>query len=33
MERMFLTRRGVPYKVVDEVDMSAWIAAPPAYRR
>lgn len=27
MERLFLTRRGVPYKVSDGVDMSAWRAA------
>jgi hypothetical protein len=24
MEALFLTRRGIPYKVVDEPDMSAW---------
>jgi hypothetical protein len=24
MERLFLTRRGIPYKVSDEVDMTAW---------
>jgi hypothetical protein len=31
MERLFLTSRRVPYKVTDEVDMSAWV--PAAYRR
>ncbi len=25
MERLFLTRSGVPWKVVDEPDMSAWV--------
>ncbi|HKX79184.1 MAG TPA: hypothetical protein VJM34_11760 [Novosphingobium sp.] len=28
MERLFLTRRGIPYKVSDEVDMRAWRALP-----
>ncbi|WP_425516909.1 multiheme c-type cytochrome [Novosphingobium profundi] len=28
MERLFLTRTGTPYKVVDDVDMSAWWPAP-----
>jgi hypothetical protein len=32
MEKLFLTRKGVPFKVSDEVDMSAWIAAPAQYR-
>ncbi|MGH6785893.1 MAG: LVIVD repeat-containing protein, partial [Novosphingobium sp.] len=27
MEKLFLTRRGFPYKVSDEVDMGAWVAA------
>ncbi|MBW8753311.1 MAG: hypothetical protein JF595_04045 [Sphingomonadales bacterium] len=31
MERLFLTRRGVPFKVTDEADMSAWV--PLAYRK
>jgi hypothetical protein len=31
MERLFLTSRGVPFKVSDEVDMSAWV--PVAYRK
>ncbi|MEY4722185.1 MAG: hypothetical protein RIQ46_1910, partial [Pseudomonadota bacterium] len=26
MERLFLTKRGIPYKVSDEVDMNAWRA-------
>jgi hypothetical protein len=30
METLFLTRKGVPYKVRDEVDMRAWLAAKPA---
>jgi len=25
MERLFLNRRGIPFKVTDEVDMSAWV--------
>jgi hypothetical protein len=25
MERLFLTRGGVPWKVSDEVDMAAWV--------
>jgi hypothetical protein len=29
MERLFLNRRGAPFKVTDEVDMSVWVAAPP----
>ena len=34
MERLFLNRRGVPFKVTDEVDMSVWVAeTPSAYRR
>jgi hypothetical protein len=34
MERLFLNRRGVPFKVTDEVDMSVWVAeTPKAYRR
>ena len=31
MERLFLTTRRVPFKVTDDVDMSAWV--PAAYRR
>ena len=31
MEKLFLTRKGVPFKVSDEVDMSAWV--PAAYRK
>ncbi|MBW8752798.1 MAG: hypothetical protein JF595_01400, partial [Sphingomonadales bacterium] len=31
MERLFLTRRGVPFKVTYEADMSAWV--PLAYRK
>jgi hypothetical protein len=31
MEKLFLTRKGVPFKVTDEVDMSAWV--PEAYRK
>ncbi|MBV1690168.1 hypothetical protein KRR38_21405 [Novosphingobium sp. G106] len=31
MERLFLNSRGVPFKVSDEVDMSAWV--PAAYRK
>jgi hypothetical protein len=31
MERLFLNRRGVPFKVSDEIDMAAWV--PAAYRR
>jgi hypothetical protein len=31
MERLFLTRTGVPWKVSDEVDMSRWVgSAPPS---
>jgi hypothetical protein len=31
MERLFLTRTGVPWKVSDEVDMSRWVGiAPPS---
>jgi hypothetical protein len=26
MERLFLTRGGVPWKVSDAVDMAAWVA-------
>jgi hypothetical protein len=34
MERLFLNRRGVPFKVTDDVDMSAWAPqAPPLYRK
>ena len=25
MERLFLTRSGVPWKVSDEVDMASWV--------
>ena len=25
MEKLFLNKRGVPYKVTDEVDMSLWM--------
>jgi len=25
MERLFINRRGVPFKVTDEVDMSVWV--------
>jgi hypothetical protein len=28
MEKLFLTRGGLPYKVSDEVDMSAWVGGP-----
>jgi hypothetical protein len=30
MERLFLTSKGVPYKVSDEVDMKGW--RPPLLR-
>jgi hypothetical protein len=34
MEELFLNRRGVPFKVTDDVDMSAWVPlAPPLYRK
>jgi hypothetical protein len=34
MERLFINRRGAPFKVTDEVDMSVWVAEPPErYRR
>ena len=33
MEKLFLTRRGVPFKVSDEVDMSAWLPEAPAQYR
>jgi hypothetical protein len=26
MEKFFINRRGIPFKVTDEVDMSAWVA-------
>ncbi|GGB95424.1 hypothetical protein GCM10011494_12390 [Novosphingobium endophyticum] len=29
MERLFLNRRGVPFKVTDEVDMSVWVPMRP----
>jgi hypothetical protein len=29
MERLFMTRSGVPWKVSDEVNMSRWVGLPP----
>jgi len=29
MERLFMTRSGVPWKVTDEVDMKRWVGLPP----
>jgi len=31
MEKLFMTGKGAPFKVTDEVDMSAWV--PLAYRK
>jgi hypothetical protein len=28
MEKLFVNRRGIPFKVTDDVDMSAWVARP-----
>ena len=28
MERLFLNRRGLPYRVSDEVDMEEWVGPP-----
>jgi hypothetical protein len=29
MERLFMTRSGVPWKVSDEVDMNRWVGVAP----
>ncbi|WP_086607855.1 hypothetical protein [Erythrobacter donghaensis] len=33
MERLFMTRSGVPWKVSDEIDMQRWVGLPPAQRQ
>jgi hypothetical protein len=33
MERLFLTRSGIPWKVSDEVDMTAWVPGRGPHRR
>jgi len=30
MERLFMTRSGVPWKVSDDVDMKRWVGVAPA---
>ena len=33
MEKLFMTRTGVPYRVTDEVDMSRWVGRNSVWRR